>query len=331
MLARLLLCLFLLVCAAPAYIQSQSPAYAQSQCKMPHTVVVTYPPGSASDNPARVVVEKMNESLNPRIVVENKAGAGSKIGVRYAIDQAAGCYLLFAGFEAIPVVDQLWNYVGYNPQRDLIPIMLLMEQDNVVLVNKTLPVNTLPELAAYSKTRQLKYGSAGTGSGSHLACAQLAVLADVNMQHIPYRGMPNAMNDTISGEIDLVCAFAAVAKGQIEQNTLKAIVTLRSTRTPFLPAVPSSREQGFPGLEARYWIAAFMRSGTPDLVVHNVRRVLTQALDDQTTRERLGNIAVQAVEPHRRTQPHLQQLLRTQAELWKETIRVALGNRKLDD
>jgi tripartite-type tricarboxylate transporter receptor subunit TctC len=232
---------------------------------------------------------------------------------------------VLGGVDTFAQNQTLYKKPLYNSVGDFAPVALMVEQPLVLLVRNDLPVRNLQEFIAYAKANQgkMQYGSAGVGSGSHLACAQLGAAIGVDVTHVPYRGSPPAMQDLIAGRIDYFCALAAAAMPQIASNSMRAIAVLTRNRSPLLPEVASAHEQGLADFDSYFWSALFVPKGTPAPIVRQLQEAAVATLDTPTVQARLKEVGVTVVAPDRRTPAYLQQFLGGEIEKWAGTIKAS--------
>jgi tripartite-type tricarboxylate transporter receptor subunit TctC len=255
---------FLTVAAAVASVVALHDAEAQDWPSRPVTMVVPFAAGSASDTMARILGVRLSEILGQQVVIENVSGAGGMTGVaRVAKAAPDGYQFVLGGVDTFAQNQTLYKKPLYSSATDFTPVALVVEQALLLVARNDLPANNLQEFIAYAKANQAKmqYGSAGVGSGSHLACAQLNSAMGVDVTHVPYRGSPPAMQDLIAGRIDYFCALAAAGKAQIESKTMKAIAILTRDRSPILPNLASAHEQGLADFDSYFWRRLFPAEG----------------------------------------------------------------------
>src|SRR4051794_626435 len=207
-----------------AVIHTAHSVIAQDWPIRPVTMVVPFAAGSASDTLARVLAARLSEVLGQQVIIENVGGAGGMTGVaRVAKAAPDGYQFVLGGIDTFAQNQTLYKKPLYNSTNDFEPVALMVEQAIILVTRNELPVKDLKQFTAYAKANQAKmqYGSAGAGSGSHLACAQLNASLGVDITHVPYRGSPPAMQDLIAGRIDYLCALAAAATPQISSNSMR--------------------------------------------------------------------------------------------------------------
>lgn len=282
--------------------------------------VVPYAAGGVSDQAARIVAERMATVLGETIIVDNKPGAGSKLGT-LAVAQAAadGNTLLFTNisFSTLPLVDKT---ARLDPINGFAPVGLVATYGAALVVNSALPVSTLQDLITYAKARpgKLSYGSAGQGSGAHFVGEYFKVLTGSYVVHIPYRSTAGALNDVAGGQIDM--AIDATAKPMVDAGKVKALAIVGSQRDPRLPTVPTAAEAGVKGLDFDAWLGLLAPPGTPPATVERLNKALNSVLQEPGVRrqfEAMGLI------PRGGAPERLTQQLRADAVLYRKVIEQA--------
>jgi tripartite-type tricarboxylate transporter receptor subunit TctC len=309
-----------------ALIHAVQSAIAQDWPTRPVTMVVPFAAGSASDTLARVLAARLSEVLGQQVIIENVGGAGGMTGVaRVAKAAPDGYQLVLGGIDTFAQNQTLYKKPLYNSVADFEPVALMVEQAIILVTRNELPVKDLKEFTAYTKTNQAKmqYGSAGAGSGSHLACAQLNAALGVDVTHVPYRGSPPAMQDLIAGRIDYFCALAAAAMPQIGSNSMRAVAILTRNRSPLLPNLASAHEQGLTDFDSYFWSGFFLPKGTPAAIVQKLHAASVATLDTPSTQERLKEVGVTVVATDRRSPDYLKRFLNSEIEKWAVTIKAS--------
>ena len=231
-------------------------ANAQTWPTRPVSLVVPFAAGSASDTVARILGTRLSEILGQQVLVENIGGAGGMTGAaRVAKATPDGYQFVLGGVDTFAMNQTLYKKPLYDASADFAPVALMVEQALILVARNDLPAGNLQEFIAHAKANQAKmqYGSAGVGSGSHLACARLNSAIGVDVTHVPYRGSPPAMQDLIAGRIDYFCALAAAAMPQLTGNSMKAIAIMTRERSPLLANLASVHEQGVADFDANFW------------------------------------------------------------------------------
>jgi tripartite-type tricarboxylate transporter receptor subunit TctC len=301
------------------------PAQAQDWPTRPVTMVIPFAAGGAPDLLGRILAPRLAEYLGQSVIVENAGGAGGMTGAARVAKAPPDGYQLVLGTSGTHAANQtLSKHPLYNAATDFTPVALVTDQPVLLVARKDLPADTLPEFTAYAKANQAKmqYGSAGPGSGTHLACVRLNLAIGINVAHVPYRGGTPAMQDLVAGRIDYQCATGS-AMAQIESSAVKAIAILAKERSPILPQLPSAEEQGLSGFEAEIWFAIFLPKGTPHPIVQKLHAATIAAINDRAVQERLEKLIMSVVAPERRSPEYLQKFVESEIEKWAGPIRAS--------
>jgi tripartite-type tricarboxylate transporter receptor subunit TctC len=309
-----------------ALIHFTHSATAQDWPTRPVTMVVPFAAGSASDTLARVLGARLSEVLGQQVIIENVGGAGGMTGVaRVAKAAPDGYQFVLGGIDTFAQNQTLYKKPLYNSVADFEPVALMVEQAILLVTRNELPVKDLKEFTTYTKANQAKmqYGSAGAGSGSHLACAQLNAALGVDVTHVPYRGSPPAMQDLIAGRIDYFCALGAAAMPQIGSNTMRAVAILTRNRSPILPNLASAHEQGLTDFDSYFWSGFFLPKGTSTAIVQRLHAAAAATLNTPSVQERLKEVGVTVVAPERRSSEYLKSFLNREIEKWAATIKAS--------
>jgi tripartite-type tricarboxylate transporter receptor subunit TctC len=303
-----------------------SPASAQSFPTRPLTLVVPFAAGGGVDVSARIQGQRMGELLGQPIVIENIGAAAGMAGGERVAKSAPDGYTLEIGNVGTHAYNQtLYKKPLYNAVTDFTPVGLATESPRILVVRKDLPVGNLQELIAYIKAHQkdMQFGSAGVGSATHLPCVLLNLAIGANVTHVPYRGEGPAMEDLIGGRVDYMCATIQTGAAMANQGAVKPIAILADKRVPIIPNVPTSGEQGLPGIESSAWNAFFLPKGAPDPIVRKLNKAMNDALEDPKMRTRLEELGLVIVPPERRTPEYLAQFVPQEIARWGKVILAA--------
>jgi len=303
-----------------------APAAAQDWPTRPMTMVVPYAAGGSADGVGRVVAAALSQVLGQQVVVENVGGAGGMIGVqRVAKAPPDGYQFVFGTIGTHAQSQTLYRKPLYNPATDFAPVGLITEQPTLLVARKDLPASNLQEFIAYTKANQgkMQYGSAGAGTGVHLACVLLNAAIGVNVTHVPYRGGGPAMQDLIAGRLDYQCPVNTLAIPQIEGKTIRAIATLTRERSPSLPSVASAHEQGLADFDAAVWYALFLPKGAPAAIVQKLNGAVVAFMNDPVVRARLTEIGADPVAAERRSPDYLQRFVESEVKRWAGPIKAS--------
>jgi tripartite-type tricarboxylate transporter receptor subunit TctC len=312
--------------AAAAIAAVPRGAGAQTYPTRPMTMVVTFPPGSGSDIMARILAPRLSELLGQQVVVEAIGGGGGTTAANRVAKAAPDGYQFVLGAtDTFAQMQSLYRNPPYNPVADFIPVGLIVEQPFLLVTRNGLPAANLREFIAYAKASQadMKFGSAGPASGSHLACARLNSAIGVTITAIPYRGATQGLQDVMAERIDYYCPISAAAVGHIENRTMKALAVLSHDRSELLPTLASAHEQGVTDFDASYWNGVFVPKGTPAPVVQKLHDAMVATIDTPAVQARLKEIGVSVVTPDRRSPEYLQKFLGSEIEKWADPIKAS--------
>ncbi len=312
--------------AAFVLLASCGAAGAQEWPQRPITLEVPFAAGGGADVMGRILAQRLSELLAQQVVVENVTGAGGMTGT-YRVARAApdGYQIALGSVGTHAYTQTLYKKPLYNAATDFTPVALVAETPQVLVTRKDLPVRNLQEFIAYARANQasMQYGSAGTGSPTHLACSLLNAVIGVDVTHIPYRGAAPTMQDLIAGRIDYQCPNTTVALPQIESRTITAIATLTRERSPILPDLASAYEQGLDGFEASIWYALFLPKGAPAAIVRKLHDATMATIETPSVQARLKEIGATVVSPERRSPQYLQGFVEREIAKWAAPIRAA--------
>jgi tripartite-type tricarboxylate transporter receptor subunit TctC len=275
----------LLVLAAPLA------AFAQAYPTRPIVLVSPFPPGGSVSLVARIVAEKMSETLGQSVVVENRGGAGGTIGARFVAKSPPDGYTLLLGYTGtLAIGPSLYPNAGFEPRKDFAAIGRIGSAPTMLVVHPSVPVHSVAELIAYAKARpgEVNFGSAGIGTVGHLAGELLATMAGVKLTHVPYKGTGPAITDLLGGHIPMMFTPIPTAHGQAEAGLLRALAVSSAQRSSLLPDLPTVAESGLPGYEAALRYGLVAPAGTPRPIVERLNKELRQALTADDVRQRLA-------------------------------------------
>jgi len=272
-----------------AAAQATSSSSGQAYPTKPIRVIVPSGAGGSVDTLARLVAQKMSASLGQQVVVENRSGSGGVIGTEIATRSAPDGYTLLMAYGSHVVNPTLYSKLPYDTVKDFLPITQVAVQPLLVNVHPALPVKSVKELIALAKARpgQLNYGSAGSGSGGHLATEILCMMGGVKMTHVPYKGSAAAMFDVVAGNTQLMVVTLITSLPQVRAGKLRAIGITSAKRSPIVPEVPAVAET-IPGydVEVSYFLLA--PAGTPRDIITKLHAESTRTLTQPDVVERLA-------------------------------------------
>ena len=283
--------------AALACALCGSTAQSQDYPSKPVTVMVAYAPGGQGDVFARLVSEKLSTQLKQTFVVDNKPGVSGTVGTRLAAQAKKDGYTLFLGQTGEIVVNRLMmKDLGYDPMKELVPVVLIGNAPLLMLAPVDAPYNNLSEFiaAARAKPGEFSYGSVGAGTPGHLSAVALAVGARLDMTHIPYKGVGPLISDLMAGRLQAFFSSASAAMPQIKGGKLKALAVTTPQRMKSLPQVPTVAESGLNGFSHTLWGGLFVPAGTPSGIIDTLNAEVNAALASPELKARMesDNLAV---------------------------------------
>ena len=321
-LARGLMSALVIVCAIGATASD-----AQTWPNRPVRIIVPLAPGGGSDILARLMAQHMGEALGQTFIVENKPGAGTVIGAELAAKSAPDGYTLYATSPNIVINHGLHPKLNYDALRDFAPISQWVSFSNLLVVNPSMPVNSVQELIDYARSRpgQINYGSSGNGATTHLGMELLKVMTGIDIVHVPYKGSAPAMADLLSGQVSLMLDAGATSNRQIKAGKLRVLAVTGSTRSVLNPDVPTIAESGVPGYDSSVWIGLFAPAGTAPEIVQQLYATISQVLKKPEVRAKL---LAQEMEPVGSTPAEFGALVKSELDKWLKVIKAA--NVKID-
>ena len=269
-------------------------AFADNFPSHPITIVVPYAAGGPSDAMARILGDRMKTRLGEALLVENVTGAGGSIGVGRAVRAAPDGYTISFGHLGTHVANAAIYRLGYDLVTDLEPVVLLPSNPMIIVSKNTVPAKTLKELIAWLKARPAPAtaGTAGAGSGSHIAGLYFENVTGIKLQYVPYRGTAPAMNDLVAGQIDLIIDQTSNSIGQVRAGTIRAYAVTDDKRVEQASDIPTTDEAGLPGFHMTLWSGLWVPKGTPKEVVAKLNDAAVGALNDSAVRKQFENLGL---------------------------------------
>jgi len=301
-------------------------ANAQDFPTRPLTMIIPFAAGGPTDVLGRVMAQRMGEILGQQVVVENVGGAGGMIGSARVAQAAPDGYTFVLGTVGTHAQNQtLYKKPRYDAATDFTPVGLIAEVPIAIIARKDFPANNLKEFVAYAKANEAKmvFGSAGAGSATHLGCVLVNYVLNTNITHVPYSGIGPATQDMLGGRIDFLCDIITTAKPQIDSGAVKPIAIMTKQRSPALPNLPTTGEQGVPNLEAYTWNALFLPKGAPANVVKKLNDAMVQAMKTPWVKEKLEGLGAVLVSDDRTTPEYLGKFVREEIDKWAGPIKAS--------
>lgn len=297
-------------------------AHSQVYPDRPIRMIVPFSPGGTSDLVARIMATRLNEELGQTVIVDNRDGAGSTLGVSIAARSTPNGYTLLVAHNALAINQTLYSKLPYNAQKDLAAISKLGISPSVVVVNGKLPYASMKDLIAAAKKEsgKLNYGSAGVGSAGHLSVALLEHVAGVKFTQVPYKGGGPSVAATISGEVQFSIPVMGSAATHVKAGRLKMLAVTSAKRSQAFPEVPTVQEAGVPGYVFEAWFGLFTPAGVPKPIIERLNQATVRALGMADVREQFLR---QGIEADPSTPAELAGLLREDTVLWARIIKSA--------
>ena len=297
-------------------------AFAQTYPDKPVRVIVPLASGGGVDAVIRMVTPKLSETWAQPVTVENHVGAGGTVGTGMAARSPADGYTLLSNSSAHVVSAALRTNLPYDPLKDFVPIAPLTSQAYVLVVGKQAGVKTVGDLiaAAKSKPGELKFTSAGIGSGTHLMAEKFNVDAGVKMVHVPTAGAGAANDEVIAGRITYWFSSITPALPHIREGRLLALGVSSAKRLNAMPEIPTVAEAGLPGFDSTLWYGVWAPAGTPDAVVDKIAKDIARALAAPDVRERLEKLGAETMSM---TPAEFARFVRSEAESVARIVRAA--------
>jgi tripartite-type tricarboxylate transporter receptor subunit TctC len=260
-------------------------AAAQEWPNRPIRFIVPFPAGGSTDVAARVIGEHLSRILGQQIVVENKSGASGVVGAEAAAKSAPDGYTILVGTDQITTWQHLFK-LNFDPMKDLVPVIELSRQPVVLAVHPSLGPATLAEFVALAKQRPgMSYATSGVGSQQHITAQWFAQLAGIKLDHVPYRGGGQAINDLIAGHIKIGSLGSSPLIPHYKAGALRLLAQSTEQRSPSLPEVPTYQEAGIKGLVIDQWLGVFVPARTPPAIATRLNALIDKALTDARIRE----------------------------------------------
>jgi tripartite-type tricarboxylate transporter receptor subunit TctC len=298
-------------------------ALAQVYPNRPVKLIVPYPPGGGTDIAARWIAERLSDRLGQTVYVDNRAGANGNLGTDFIAKAAPDGYAIgMATPGPVTVGRSLYSDLPYDPQKDLMPIILANESPIVLVVNPTNSAKTLKELVASAKAKPGKLSAAlvSTGSVPHLLTEMLKISAGINILDVPYKGGAPAVLDAIGGQVDMLFSVLPLVLPNIEAGQLRALVIASKERSPLIPNVPTTAEEGYNDVIGSAWNGLVAPAGTPQVIVDKLNREISQILATEDTKQRFSQLGMVSVGG---TPQSFAQYLQLESKKWAKVITTA--------
>jgi tripartite-type tricarboxylate transporter receptor subunit TctC len=317
----------LAILAALAFAGS---ALAQNFPSRPITIIVPFSAGGPSDAMARILAERMKVTLGEAVLVENVTGAGGSVGVGRAVRSPPDGYTISFGHLGTHVANGAIYKLGYDLVTDLEPVALLPSNPMIIVSKNAVPAKSLKEFLGWLKAQATPptAGTAGAGSGSHIAGLYFESVTGIKLQYVPYRGTGPAMNDLVAGQIDLIVDQTSNSIGQVRAGTIRAYAITDSKRVESASDIPTVDEAGLPGFHMTLWSGLWVPKDTPKGIVAKLNAATVDALNDPAIRRQLENLGLQMPPKDKLTPEALGAWQKAEIAKWWPMIKAA--NVKVD-
>ena len=296
-------------------------SWAQTYPTKPIRVIVPFPAGESIDATARLIAQPWMAALGQQMVIDNRGGAGGTIGTELTAKALPDGYTIsYGNLGPLSIGPNLYQKLGYDLFRDLAPVSQATTLPFVLFGSTTLAPNSIQELVAYAKARpgQLNFGSTGVGSGLHLMGELFKLTAGVDMVHVPFKGVAQAVPDMMAGRLQLAFNTIPAFLPHVKAGRLKAFVITAPKRSPLLPDVPACTEVGLPGLDANAWHAVVAPAGTPKEIVRKLHQTLAATLASPEVRSQLAAVGA---EPVASSPEEFAKFMRAESDKWARVIK----------
>jgi len=288
----------------------------------PIRFILPFPPGGGTDILGRLIAERLTANLGQPVVTENRGGAGGNVGAEAAAKSAPDGYTIVLVAPSLAISPSLYSKLNYDAVKDFAPVSLVATVPNVMITNPAVPANTLAEFIQLAKTKpgEMNFGSGGSGTSNHLAGELFNIVAGVKLVHVPYKGVNLAMNDVLSGRIQLVVIGVPATVPNIKAGKLRALALVAPQRSTVLPDVPTVAEAGLANFEVTTWYGILAPAGTPRPIVARLNAELVKIMHAPELKEKLDALAT---DPVTSTPEEFAGLIQREIAKWGEVVREA--------
>jgi len=304
----------------PVQAQTQSTGSGQAWPDKPIKLVISFAPGGVHDTLSRVLQPRLTEALGQPLLIENRPGAGGNIAAEAVAKSAPDGYTFLVASEAIATNEYLYGSMAYDPYKDLAPVAKLADYPMALIVNPSVPAGNVKELLALAaaKPGSLSYGSAGIGTSGHLAGELLNSAEKVGIVHVPYKGGAPALADLVAGRIQVMFLSVSLTAPQAKQGKVRVLALTGDKRSDKLPEVPTTAEQGFPGVQALLFSSLLAPAATPAPII---RRMNAEIVKTLRTPEVVARLTDLGAVPAPSSPEQFAAILKRDGEVWGKLIR----------
>jgi len=283
----------------------------------PVTFVVAFGPGAVTDTLARLIGQKVAESLGQSVIVDNRPGAGGNIGAQRVKNAAPDGYTVLMTSVAYAINPSLFANAGYDPLKDFIPLVLAGIVPNAISVHPSVPARNLQELIKLARQQPLAYATPGIGTSGHLTMERIKAIAKIDVTHVPHQPA-QAVTAVLGGQLPILGISVTLTLPHAKAGKIRPLAVTSAQRAPSLPAVPTINEQGFKGFDDLNWFAFFTPAGVPPEIVNRLNAEINRALELPDIREKYGQ---QAIESRRNTAAEFTAFIREEVIKWAKAVK----------
>ena len=297
-------------------------AHAQGYPSRPVRLIVPTSPGGGTDISARMIAPKLAEYLGQQIVVDNRPGASTMIGVELVARAAPDGYTLLMGISSLAIAPYIQTKVPYDAVKDFAPVSQVVVLSNLMVSHPSLPARAVKELVAFARTRpgQINFAAGSVGSNPHLAMELFLSMTGLKMVHVPYKGQGPALIDLMAGHVSLSMANMLSALPHVKNGRLRAIGVTGAKRASVAPGIPTIAEAGVPGYEVVQWFGVLAPAHTPRDIIARLHAGIVRAVQDPAIRERFGSDGAETVGS---TPEEFAAVIRADLSKWSKVIKDA--------
>ena len=294
----------------------------ESYPSRPVRFILPFPPGGGTDILGRVIAERLSANLGQPVVTENRGGAGGNVGAEAAAHSSPDGYTIVLVAPSLAISPTLYSRLNYDPVKDFAPISLVATVPNVMITHPSIEAQTLQEFIALARSRPgaMNFGSGGSGTSNHLAGELFNIVTGAKLVHVPYKGVNLAMQDVLSGRVQLVFIGIPAALPHIKAGKLRALALVAPQRSPALPDVPTVAEAGLKDFEVTTWYGIMTPAGTPRPIVSRLNAELVKIMHTPEVKERLAGMAT---DPLTSTPEEFAAYLKQEIAKWGDVVRKA--------
>ncbi len=302
---------------------ASQPVTGQGYPDRPIRMIVPYPPGGAIETVARRIVQEWTGKIGQQLVIDSRGGAGGTIGTSLAAQAAPNGYtILYGNIGPLAIGPHIYKKLGYDVFKDFAPVTLATSTPFVLFSSTTLPVKSTKELIAYAKARpgQLNYASSGVASGLHLTAELFARVAGIQIVHVPFKGIGEAIPEIAAGRVHILTYPYSGAAPHVKAGRLRPLMNGGTRRSPEYPDVPTAAEEGLPAFQSTAWHAVLAPAGTPRPIILKLQQTFAAAIAAPQLQKVMAADDVELVGS---TPEELTKFLRTENDKWAQVIRSA--------